>query len=156
MNCRQGDRPEPAPFPDAPDVVFLLNGKFMDKDAIGPAAETIDGVFIVCDVVKLYNTFGIKSQRGAVFIFTKPGPKAALQARLDSVVALQRTYRAREGKFATRLADLGWSDPSGVITIDLKVAENGASWTATGTLRYLLFFEGPSSAITVSGSRPER
>lgn len=154
VKCQPDARPL---FPDAPDVVWVLNGKAIEKEEFGGKVtpEMVESIRIMC-AVDLYHVFGIKTRRGGIIIFTKPGPETALKVSLDSLATLQQTYHAREGTFATSLADLAWSDPSGLITVDLNVADSGDRWTATGAHRYLIHVNGPSSAITVSGSRQER
>jgi hypothetical protein len=151
--CHPDARDGYALFPDAPEVIQVLNGKVIEKSddgAIKP--DAIDGIFIVCDAIRIFEEFGFKSKRGGVFLFTKPGPKMMLKAGLDSIATLQQIHIAAHRTFATRLADLPWRDSTGLITVKLDVSQTGDRWIATGTHRYLVFFKSPDSVMTVSGS----
>jgi hypothetical protein len=151
--CRSDARDGSALFPDAPEVIRVLNGKLIENSADAALKpDMIESIFVVCDAIHIFEEFGFKSKRGGVFIFTRPGPKTMLKASLDSIATLQKTHFAAHRKFADRLADLLWSDSSGLITIQLDVSPSGDRWIASGTHRYLVFFGSGDSVMTVSGS----
>ena len=141
----------PVLFADAPEFVLVLDGKLMkDEDALDRVdRESIESVSVACPDA-LYRVFGVKSRAGGTVVFTKPGPFSALQASLATIAALQQAHQDRHGGFATDLAALGWSDPSGQITAALVVSEDGSRWSASASHRLLVGLRTPP---TVSGER---
>src|SRR5262245_2447001 len=140
-------------FPNAQDYAYLLDAKPVQQDALKKLdPNSVDMIEIVCSDA-VYRAFGVETQIGAVVVFTKPGPRAALATGMQSIEALQKSYFARRGVFAGTLGDLGWSDPSGLLEVKLETGPNGKSWTATGNHRHLT---GMSTgyALTVSGAAP--
>ena len=141
----------PVLFPDAPEPVYVLNGKAVDKVGFeGLDPKAIESVAIMC-APELHQMFGIAARRTGIVVFTAPVPQATLQASLDAIVQLQAAYVQQHGVFASQLSELQWRDRSGRITIELTVTSDGTAWSATGRHRYL---SGPRSAITVAGTKP--
>jgi hypothetical protein len=141
----------PVLFPDAPEPVYVLNGKAVDKAVFqGLDPKSVKSLEIMC-APELHQRFGVAARRTGIVVFTAPVPQALLQAGLDEIVQLQATYVRQHGVFGSTLGDLQWRDRSGLITVELTVTSDGNAWSATGRHRYLI---GPRSAITVSGAKP--
>ena len=141
----------PVLFPDAPEPVYVLNGKAVNKvvfEKLDP--DSIESLAIMC-APELHQLFGIAARRSGIVVFTVPVPQATLQASLDAIIQLQAAYVQQHGIFASQLSDLQWRDRSGLITIEITVTNDGNAWSATGRHRFLT---GPRSAITVSGTKP--
>jgi hypothetical protein len=146
MKCRD----VPVLFPDAPDIVYVLNTKAVPQEALARVnPDSIESVAIAC-ASELHELFGIETRRGAVVIFTIPGPLSALKAAMAHVESLQKRYYAEHGEFAGSVEQLGWSDPSGLIRVNLSVTVSGTRWTATGLHRHRPW----SSGVTVAGTKP--
>ena len=140
----------------APENVYVLNGKVVEekqmRELIQVEPKSVESIEMVC-APELRSVFGIDALRMGVVIFTAPGPSSALRTSLESVAALQRVHFAKHGTFAAQLSDLGWSDPSGLIRIDLQRTQDGERWSATGKHRYLI---APSFTRTISGEKESR
>jgi hypothetical protein len=137
----------------APANVFVLNGSIVEEKQIKQLEpKSVESIEMVC-APELRSVFGIDARRMGVVVFTAPGPASALRASLESVAVLQRAHFAKHGTFAAQLSDLGWTDPSGLIRIDLQRTHEGERWSATGRHRYLI---GQSFTRTVSGEKESR
>jgi hypothetical protein len=137
-------------FPDAPEPVYVLNAQAVDPDSLPQLDPSeIESVAIKCTDY-IYETFGIKAQRTGIVVFTTPGPRAALMVHMDSVVTLQEAFFVKHRHFASSLSDLHLTSNPGLISVKLTVAEDGGSWKATGTHRYL---GGDKAPVIVGGSR---
>jgi hypothetical protein len=77
---------------------LVLDGKSIDTTngtaKFKARADTIESVEVTCSE-SIYRRFAIKSRRGGVVIFTKPGPETVLRSHVDSVA------RSGEGLFAS-------------------------------------------------------
>jgi hypothetical protein len=143
----------PSGPPTAPEYVYVLNGKAVEEKQIKQLeAKSVESIEMVC-AAELRTVFGIDARSMGVVVFTSPGPAAALRTSLESISALQRGHFAKHGKFAAQLNELGWSDPSGLIRVDLQRTQGGERWSATVRHRYLI---GESFARTVSGEKESR
>jgi hypothetical protein len=140
----------PVLFPNAQDWVYLMDRKPITAEAFEQADKgQFESIQMVC-AAPLHDTFAVEARVGGVVVFTVPGPTAALNSAMDRIEQLQAEHLARTGEFAKDLAALGWTDPSGMVTVDLEVSGNGSSWTARGAHRYLL----PPHSRLVMGSKP--
>ena len=142
----------PLLFPDAPENVYVLNGKVVSADGFKELEldpKSVESVEIVC-ATDLHRVFGHQARRSGVVVFTSPGPTTALRTSIQSIQKAQQDYAARHGVFAATLADLRWTDASGLITVKLTLSEGGSRWSATGSHRYHI---GPSFAVSVSGEK---
>jgi hypothetical protein len=143
----------PSGSPTAPENVFVLNGKAVEEKQIKQLApKSVESIEMVC-AEELRTIFGIEARRIGVVVFTTPGPSSALRSSLESISALQRAHFAKHRTFAAQLSDLGWSDPPGLVRVDLQRTQDGERWSATGRHRYLI---GESFARTVSGEKESR
>ena len=134
LKCPPGT---PILFPDAPEPAFVLNARMVQREVLERVhRDSIESIDIVC-AIELHRTFGVEAQRSGFVVFTSPGPSTALQQAVDSIASLQKAYFAEHGRFATAPRDLGWSDPAGLVTIELTVSKGGSRWSARGTHRYL-------------------
>lgn len=140
---------EPVLFPDAPDFVRVLDGEAV-PDGVEIEMEEIERIEIIC-AIDLHRVYGVESRRGGAVLFTAPIPRSVLQASLDSISELQQRHLDEHGVYARTLSDLAWDDPSGLITVDLEVSDDGLRWNATGS--HLWYF-GEGTDITVSGEAP--
>ena len=148
LKCPPGT---PIQFPNAPEPVFVLDGRAADEAAIRALdPKTVASIEIVC-ADDLHRVLGIEARRSGVVVFTKPGPHEALQAALETIRTRQSAYYADHGEFATDPAQLDWADESGLMTVTLKVSESGRSWSATGT--HLHRFKNGS--LSVTGTAPD-
>lgn len=144
---------EPVLFPDAPDVVTVL-----DAEAVPDSVELdlntleIESIEIVC-ATELHEVFGIEARRSGVVVFTAPGPISALRASLDSISELQKAHLDEHGLYARDLSDLDWDDPSGLLTVELDVSDDGLRWDATGEHAWRF---GAGTDVTVSGEASPR
>lgn len=137
-------------FPEAPDVVYVLDGRLLSEEEYRNLdVSTLESIDIACPR-DVHRVFGIESRRGAVVSFTAPGPHKVVQAALDSIAILQRNHFEARGAFASGLADLPWTDETGMITVELSASHGGLRWSATGRHRH---FIRPDNAVTVSGDR---
>lgn len=137
-------------FPEAPDVVHVLDGRLLSEEEFRNLdVTTLESIEIACPR-DVHRVFGIQSRRGAIVVFTAPGPKQVVQAALDSIATLQRNHFEARGAFASRLAELPWADETGMIAVELSASHGGLRWSATGRHRH---FIRPDRAITVSGDR---
>ena len=138
---------QPVLFADAPEPVFVLDGKAVpqEKKGLDIAPDAVESVEIVC-ATDVHREFGVKANRTAVVVFTKPGPYSALKNSVESIVSMQESYHAKHGAFARTIADLPWKDQTGLITVSLQVSQDGKEWFATGNHRHR--FKG---TYTVSG-----
>ena len=142
LKCSSG---KPTRFPNAPEPVYVLDGRAVALEAVQPLdRDTIHSIEVLC-FDEVYRRFGIEARRSGVVVFTVPGPHAALRATLDTLVARQREFAARHGRFARSLTELAWSPSSTVISIDLIVTEDGSRWSAAGTHRHLRASEATMS-----------
>jgi hypothetical protein len=140
----------PVLFPNAPDPVYVLDGKAVQKEVIARLdPKTLESIEVVC-ANDVHRVFGIEGRRSAVVVFTAPGPHSALTASTKFLESQQKVHLARRGVFAKQLSDLAWSDPTGLITVILTVSEDGSSWSAHATHRHLI---NPSSGVTVAGKK---
>ena len=140
----------PILFPDAPEPVLVLNARAVDRDSMRKVDERrIESVTVVC-ADYIYRTFRIEARQSGIVMFTKPGPASALRVALDSIATLQTGFLARTGRFAQSLSELGWTDPAGLITVELTIAVDGTRWSATGRHRYLT---GEQLESTVEGRK---
>jgi hypothetical protein len=127
----------PVSFPDAPEPIYVIDGERFRPDSVPHLDRAvIHRISVVC-ADYLYETFGIKARRTGVVIFTVPGPEKVLRASMDSIAVLQGVFFEARGRFASDVAELGWSDPSGLMTVDMMILPNDRGWTATGSHRYL-------------------
>lgn len=142
---------QPVLFADAPEPVFVIDGKAVpqEKKGLDIAPEAVESIEIVC-ATDVHREFGVKANRTAVVVFTKPGPYSALKNSIESIVPMQQTYHAKNGSFASSITDLPWKDETGLITVTLRVSEDGKQWFAVGNHRHR--FQGMYS---VSGSAPK-
>jgi hypothetical protein len=138
----------PILFPEAPDLVWVLDGKAIDttngKARMDAMRDTIESIEVTC-AEPIYRRFAIKSRRGGIVIFTKPGPETVLRLRVDSVAKLHRAYTAARGKAAVNAEELGWRDSTGLITIEFARSAETGEWTVLGRHRWL---EGPPQMAT--------
>lgn len=140
----------PVLFRDAPEPAFVLDGKAVDADVVQELErERVESIDIMC-APALYEIYQVRAQRSGVVIFTRPGPAAQLQASLEDLQERQRSYFEAHGVFSKDLERLGWSDETGLITIDLSVQDGASRWKATVSHRYLPRL---SSKRSVSGAR---
>jgi hypothetical protein len=140
----------PVQFPDAPDIQIVMDGKPISTDAMKAVpTDTVESVEVVCADV-MYRRFGVKTRRGGMIVFTKPGPRARLEAAVDSVRKLQLAYHQRRGVFASRIEELAWKDRDGLIAIELSILDSGLRWQATGTHRWL---EGQNAQAVATGKK---
>jgi hypothetical protein len=138
----------PVRFPDAPEPAYILNGVAVEQTVLKEVApEHIASIEVAC-ADYIYATFGIKAQRTGLILFTSPAPHSVLNTVMDSIARLQATHVARWSRFAGTVDELGWRDDSGLVAVELKLVEDGAAWTATGTHRY---WKG--RPVTVSGTK---
>ena len=128
---------QPILFADAPEPLFVLDGNAVPQEKLkeSTTADAIESIEIVC-ATDVHRAFGVKANRTAVVVFTKPGPYSALKNSVESIVSMQETYRAKNGEFARTISDLPWKDETGMITVSLKVSEDGKQWFATGNHRH--------------------
>ena len=129
----------PILFPDAPELVWVLDGKGIDTTEgakIEGLADSIESVEVAC-AESVHRRFGIKSRGGGVVIFTKPGPAAVLRVQVDSVAKLHRAFTAINGKPTAHPAQLGWRDSTGLITVELEKSSESGGWTVVGRHRWL-------------------
>jgi hypothetical protein len=146
LKCPPGT---PVMFPNAPEPAWVLNGKAADSTVMKSLKpDSVESIEIAC-ADEVYRVFKVEARRNAVVIFTIPGPTVALKNALETVKALQQQYHERHGRYATTAEALGWSDASGLISVDIAVTENGTRWFATAKHRYRL----RDSGITVSGTK---
>jgi hypothetical protein len=119
-------------------TVYVLDARVVDEAAVKAVdPETISSIQVVCSDER-HQVFGIEPGMNVIVVFTKPGPHADLEKEIVEVAQLQATHLARHGAFARTLEELRWKDPSGLIAVDLAVSDDGGSWTARGTHRYLI------------------
>ena len=150
---RKCPRSLPVRFPDAPMVVYVLDGKAADSTVLGTVdRDSIIHLEVVC-WDELHRRLGLEARNTGIIVYTAPGTRAILRTALDSLASAQRSYVAAHGAFAGSAADLGWSDTTGLISIDLEVSADGSSWSGIGRHRYL---EGEANVIRVSGERARR
>lgn len=130
---------QPILFADAPEPVWVLDGKAIlqekFKELTGVTPESVESIEIVC-ATDVHRAFGIKANRTAVVVFTKPGPYTALKSSVESIASMQETYHAKHGAFAKTITDLPWKDETGLITVSLQVSQDGKQWFATGNHRH--------------------
>jgi hypothetical protein len=129
---------QPILFADAPEPVFVIDGKAVPQEKgkeLGIAPEAVESIEIVC-ATDVHREFGVKANRTAVVVFTKPGPYAALKNSVESIVSMQESYHAKHGAFARTITDLPWKDETGLITVSLQVSPDGKEWFATGNHRH--------------------
>lgn len=142
----------PIQFPNAPEPAYVLDGKASDDAAFQALDhESIASIEIVC-ADDVHRVFGIEARRTAIVVFTKPGPHNVLKAALETIRTRQSAYYAEHGAFANDPAQLDWADESGLMTITLKVSEDGRRWTATG--KHLHIFKSVPKSVT--GVAPDR
>ena len=148
LKCARGT---PTRFPNAPEPVYVLDGKAVSDSALTALDKSsIESIEVLC-FDEVYRRFGIEARHNGVVMFTKPGPRAVLRAALDSLAARQQAFVAEHGRFARTLTELGWSAPAEAISVDLSVSDDGTRWTAVGTHRHL---SEKSATIAVSGAKP--
>ena len=137
-------------FPNAQDWVYLMDRKPITAEAFEALDKSrIESIQMVC-AAPLHRTFAVEARVGGVVVFTAPGPVAALNSSMAGIEKAQAEHLARAGQFASDVAALGWTDASGLISVDIEVAPDGSSWTARGSHRYLL----PPHSRLVTGSKP--
>ena len=125
-------RDKPPMFPNAPEPTWVLNGRAADSAAIRAVhADSIDDLAIICADVA-YRVFQVEAHRNVIVVFTKPGPTRTLKAALETVKELQSRYHEKNGRFASTAAELGWSDSTGMMTMDIVIADDRKGWTAHG------------------------
>ena len=138
----------PILFPDAPEHVWVLDGKTMDttdgKAKVQEMADKIESVEVSCPE-SIYRRFAIKSRLGGVVIFTKPGPQTVLRSQVDSVAKLYRASAAALGTLPRNAEELGWRDSTGLITIEIRRSGEANGWTVLGRHWWL---EGPENVVT--------
>jgi hypothetical protein len=150
-SARKCPRGTPVRFPNAPEYVYLLDGRSVGPEAIERVDHnTVESVQIICHD-DLHRVFGVEAKYGGVVMFTAGGPSSTLRSTMESLAKLQEAHHAKTGAFARTLAELGWSDPTGLLTVSLSVTNDGTSWTATGRHRHLI---STQLGFTVSGSKP--
>ena len=134
---------QPVLFADAPEPVFVLDGRAVQVDPKAPqerlkeivSPEAVESIEIVC-ATDVHREFDVRANRTAIVVFTKPGPYSALKSSVESIVSMQESYYAKHGVFAKTITDLPWKDGSGLITVNLKVYEDGKQWSASGNHRH--------------------
>ena len=141
---------QPILFADAPEPLFVLDGKAVPegtlKELTGVTPQSVESIEIVC-ATDVHRAFGVKANRTAVVVFTKPGPYSALKNSIEPIVSMQESYHAKNGAFAKAITELPWKDETGLITVSLEVSQEGKQWFATGNHRHR--FQG---VYTVSGA----
>ena len=97
----------PILFPDAPEDVYVLNGKEISPDDMKLVnKKDYESIEFVCPV-QLHQVFGVKAQRTGVVVFTTPGPHAAMKSALADVTARQEKYFGQHRAFGPQLAAVG-------------------------------------------------
>ena len=138
----------PVLFPDAPEPVYVLDGRAVDRAAIEEIdGGTVESAYIMC-AADLYDRLNVRAQRSGFVVFTIPGPHAQLREGVARLEELQRDHFQRHGTYTDDLERLGWSDTTGLITVEASVFDQGRSWKATASHFYLA---RPESKLTVSG-----
>ena len=146
LKCASGT---PTRFPNAPEPVYVVDGKAVsEQELLALHRDSVQSLEVLC-FDEVHRRFGIEARRNGIVIFSKPGPGTALKAALDSLASRQSAYLATHGRFARTLDDLDWREPSGLISIDLLVSDDGNRWSAVGSHRWLR----AASTRSVSGSR---
>ena len=95
--------------------------------------EDVIWVEVRCLRVRSDETADGWALRSAVVILTKRGAPKVMERQLAELVAEQRTYRARTGRYATSLAELAFLDSR--TDIGIKLTVNGDSWSASTAVK---------------------
>ena len=147
LKCARGT---PTRFPNAPEPVFVLDGRAVTDTVLETLDKSkVESIEVVC-YDEVYRRFGIEARHNGIIIFTKPGPRAVLRAALDSLALRQQAFVAEHGRFARTTAELEWQAPIDAISIELTVSDDGTRWTAAGTHRFL---SASSATLTAGGER---
>jgi hypothetical protein len=101
-------------------TVYLLDARIVTETEFKSAQGEFESISVVCSEER-HQIYGVDPGSNLVIGFTAPGPYSALEANVMSIAKLQETCFARTGEFAPTVDDLGWKDPSGLITIELSV-----------------------------------